>query len=61
MKMDFTIPLSIVVLFFQIYPGKMNELKNKIFERIDEEIPYIENISLIKSLLEFLYKHFSCL
>jgi hypothetical protein len=39
----------------------MNELKNKIFERIDEEIPYIENISLIKSLLEFLYKHFSCL
>jgi hypothetical protein len=61
MKMDFTIPLSVVVWFFQTYPEKMNELKNKIFERINAEILYIENISLIKSLLEFLYKHFSCL
>lgn len=60
LRMYFTIPLSIIVWFFQRYSEIMENIKEQIFSYIDEEIQYNEKLPLFRNLLEFLYEHFSC-
>jgi len=60
LRMYFTIPLSIIVWFFQIYHEIMKNIREQIFSYIDEEIQYNEKLPLFRNLLEFLYEHFSC-
>jgi hypothetical protein len=59
LRMYFTIPLSIIVWFFQIYHEIMKNIREQIFSYIDEEIRYDEKLLLFRNLLEFLYEHFS--